>query len=892
MAGAINLSATSGVAPCLVVGDCSGTTATSESLDLCRVQWDWDAASDSLNPRQGEGICRSYVYEQAGVYQVSVTVTDPASTAQVASQVVTVAAFSGTERYVAANGNDADPGTEALPWRTFDFAMAQLRQALAGSPFVAVPYRVRFRRGDAFTTATGCNFGTGAVGKVIIGAYGLEVAKPLITCTGTVPLFTASIQPVDFAFVDLDLRGTYDVLNGIGHAGPLVTFPHTYHASAAARANWLFLRCDFSSCYQGLSNSAVAVSALPQMIGIGVIGCTFGDVKHLHVDLGAKWLAVTGCTMGDTTIGGAHLVGILRVWWADRADISENSAIDPSQDYPAFELGAATDISNPTQWVTVYHSQFDGGHPTVGLRPVGGAGTEYITHVNFERCRISGAFWTYTLLNVSATDVTVRSCVLNCPDSFASFVRAVDLFDFGQHPARVRLLFNGFGTDNASGAVLCWVSDTASTAVVMRGNLMHAAQALPLSGNFVMLKVDSGGFSLAEVDDSQNYIWAPGTNPVDNNGTQIAWSAWQTLGHGVNSRWNIDPDLMVPESGDFRPRTPALIVGCNPVAQQWDDYYGVLRERPASQGRWSYGPVNVTGNAGNKVLTYDWSDCQAEITTEAHLTISNVKPWVAASVSVAATTVDAKFQKSDVVLVASLQRPTVAATVPGNASVATLGGTAFDWPATQFASVIAAPRAVAGFQVSDLLLNCTGTQPTIAATTLEQETAFVPEINFVWLVARDDVQPTASTGTKNDQAPVAVADRVGVQLGNVVRLTSLTVRSEGRKPPGCVIYAGMALSSLGELQAPLVAGEPFAGFAVRFAGVGTIRFSYVEVGRVAIAIVGVTSSTDLGKTVYASSDATFTLTSAGNSAIGKIVRHIYGTTCVVRFEAAYSRSLT
>lgn len=892
MAGAINLSATSGVAPCLVVGDCSGTTGTSESLDLCRVQWDWDAASDDLNPREGEGICRSIVYEQAGSYQASVTITDPANTAQVASQVVTVAAFSGTDRYVAANGSDANPGTEALPWQTFDFAMARLLEALGTSPFSAVPYRVRFRRGDTFTTATGCNFGTGAVGKVILGAYGLETAKPVITCTGTVPLFTAAIQPVDFAFVDLDLRGTYDVLNGTGHAGPLVTFPHAYNASAASRANWLFLRCDFSSCYQGLVNSAAAVSALPQMVGIGVVDCTFADVKHLHVDLGAKWLAVTGCTMGDTSIGGAHLNGILRVWWADRADISENLAYDPHQDYPAFELGAATDISNPTQWVTVYHSQFDGGHPTVGLRPVGGGGTEYITHVNFERCRISGAFYTYTLLNVSATDVVVRSCVLNCPDSFAAFVRAVDLFDFGVHPARVRLLFNGFGTDNASGAVLCWVSDTASTAVVMRGNLMHAARALPLSANFVMLKVDGAGFDLAEVDDSQNYIWAPGTNPVDNNGTQIAWTAWQTLGHGANSRHDIDPDLMAPEASDFRPRTPSLIVGCNPVAQQWDDFYGVLRERSASQGRWSWGPVNVTGNAGNKVLTYEWSTCSAEITSEAGLTVSNVKPWVADSVSMAATALDCKLQPSDLVMVASTQQPTVAATVLGTANVATLGGTAFDWPATQYAEVIAAPRTVAELQVSDLLLDCTSTQPTIAATTLDQETEFVLQTNFVWQVDRDGLQPTANTATKNDQAPVAVADRIGAQVGNIVRLTSVSVRSEGRKPLGCVIYAGMALSTVGELQVPLRSGEPFAGFALRYSGPGISRFSIVEVGRVAVAVVGVTGSVDLGKTVYASSDATFTLTSASNSAIGKVVRHIYGTTCVVLFESAYSRSLS
>ena len=44
-------------------------------------------------------------------------------------------------------------------------------------------------------------------------------------------------------------------------------------------------------------------------------------------------------------------------------------------------------------------------------------------------------------------------------------------------------------------------------------------------------------------------------------------------------------------------------------------------------------------------------------------------------------------------------------------------------------------------------------------------------------------------------------------------------------------------------------------------------------------------------TVYASDDDTFTLTSAGNSAIGKVVRWVSGTRCVVYFEGVQVRSL-
>lgn len=112
-----------------------------------------------------------------------------------------------------------------------------------------------------------------------------------------------------------------------------------------------------------------------------------------------------------------------------------------------------------------------------------------------------------------------------------------------------------------------------------------------------------------------------------------------------------------------------------------------------------------------------------------------------------------------------------------------------------------------------------------------------------------------------------------------------------------IIYEGAAVGENGAgYFRPLVAADPFAGFADRrcdnsagAAGAENVRVRFR--GRTILSVVGVTGLTDEGSTVYASDDDTFTLTSTGNSAIGKVTRFISGTTVEVYFESASVRSL-
>ncbi|WP_020675284.1 hypothetical protein [Geopsychrobacter electrodiphilus] len=107
-----------------------------------------------------------------------------------------------------------------------------------------------------------------------------------------------------------------------------------------------------------------------------------------------------------------------------------------------------------------------------------------------------------------------------------------------------------------------------------------------------------------------------------------------------------------------------------------------------------------------------------------------------------------------------------------------------------------------------------------------------------------------------------------------------------------IIYEGAAVGENGSgYSRPLVAADPFQGFAERQAdnsagAAGDINVHTRTRGRIVVDVVGASAVTANDRpAVYASDDATFTLTSTSNSLIGYVSRWISGTKCVVEFDA-------
>jgi hypothetical protein len=106
-----------------------------------------------------------------------------------------------------------------------------------------------------------------------------------------------------------------------------------------------------------------------------------------------------------------------------------------------------------------------------------------------------------------------------------------------------------------------------------------------------------------------------------------------------------------------------------------------------------------------------------------------------------------------------------------------------------------------------------------------------------------------------------------------------------------IIYEGAAVGDNGSgYGRPLVAGDPFRGFAQRqvdnsAGAAGDKDVKLISRGKIQLSIGGL-AITDVGKDVYASDDATFTLTKGSNTRIGSVHRYVSSGVGIVKFEAA------
>lgn len=112
-----------------------------------------------------------------------------------------------------------------------------------------------------------------------------------------------------------------------------------------------------------------------------------------------------------------------------------------------------------------------------------------------------------------------------------------------------------------------------------------------------------------------------------------------------------------------------------------------------------------------------------------------------------------------------------------------------------------------------------------------------------------------------------------------------------------IIFEGAAVgesSSTGTAR-PLEGGDDFMGFAFRKADnalglVGDIKVELVVKGLVELPIAGLVLA-DMGRTVLAADDDTFTFSTTGNTTIGKVAEFVAAGIGRVAFEAVRYQSL-
>jgi hypothetical protein len=113
-----------------------------------------------------------------------------------------------------------------------------------------------------------------------------------------------------------------------------------------------------------------------------------------------------------------------------------------------------------------------------------------------------------------------------------------------------------------------------------------------------------------------------------------------------------------------------------------------------------------------------------------------------------------------------------------------------------------------------------------------------------------------------------------------------------------IIYQGAAVGENGAgYSRPLVAGDPFQGFADRIAdnsaGVaGAINVRVKTRGRITLPIAALAITANDRPAVYASDDDTFTLTASTNTLIGYVSHWTSTGFAVVEFDAALVKAAT
>ncbi|MBJ3776391.1 capsid cement protein [Acuticoccus mangrovi] len=107
-----------------------------------------------------------------------------------------------------------------------------------------------------------------------------------------------------------------------------------------------------------------------------------------------------------------------------------------------------------------------------------------------------------------------------------------------------------------------------------------------------------------------------------------------------------------------------------------------------------------------------------------------------------------------------------------------------------------------------------------------------------------------------------------------------------------IIYEGAAVGeNAAGYSRPLVAGDPFQGFAVAkvdnaTGAAGDKRVTVRRKGLIRLTVAGASAITaNDGSKVYAADDNTFTLTAGSNSLIGVVARWDASTDCIVHFDA-------
>lgn len=497
--------------------------------------------------------------------------------------------------YIAASGNDANPGTQVSPWLTN--GKVNSTQMQLGDTFL-------FNGGDTFTDAT-----------LIPNASG-TLAHPITFSSYGTGQATVSVSALNALTITNLSNITVSNLNGVGAAG-------TNQSGFAVVCNTTQSGIMFNGLtVSGFAAHGIFVNAAGgQLSGVSVLGCTSHDNTKLFSTAGGSAGIYLRGTTGAQVSGVYNLHGVL----INNCVSHDNPGILGTTNWVGsgiclFQCDSGT-IQNCTAYLNGALNNAAAGGP-VGIFLFDDKGVVVRGCESYKNNSASGDGDGFD------ADSGCINCIFEYCYSHGNHGNGFQLFAYtdgvtvtGNSGCIIRYCVSegdGTGTAGRQGGIALYVSSGAITNAQVYGNTVYGASTTATGGCFAMIGAVTGGFVANNIfyaagipfiskDSAVSTIAFTGNDYFSSTGAfSVQWAGttytslatWQAATNqekiaGANVALTVDPTLLAPGSGgtiypaalstlnayQLLPGSPMIGAGLNLVTQYavdigTQDFYG------------------------------------------------------------------------------------------------------------------------------------------------------------------------------------------------------------------------------------------------------------------------------------------------------------------------------